>query len=74
MACAAIQACRHQLRHRPHRGAGTTCQRQNEWYWQCLDGGSAAPSSGKMLAMFDQCGGKGGNCAQYACVDGQYPG
>jgi hypothetical protein len=50
--------------------SGTSCQRQNQWYYQCLPGGSG----GATLNVWDQCGGKGGNCAGFACVDGPYPG
>jgi hypothetical protein len=50
--------------------AGTSCQHQNQWYYQCLPGGG----SGSTLNVWEQCGGKGGNCAAYTCVDGQYPG
>ncbi len=31
-------------------------------------------SAGATLNLWDQCGGKGGNCASYQCVDGLYPG
>ncbi len=50
--------------------AGTSCQRQNQWYHQCLPGGG----SGATLNVWDQCGGKGGNCNGYTCVDGPFPG
>jgi hypothetical protein len=42
----------------------------DEWYYQCLPAGQGFGT----LDVWDQCGGKGGNCAQYACVDGLYPG
>jgi hypothetical protein len=39
-------------------------------YHQCLPGGG----SGGSLNVWDQCGGKGGNCAGFSCVDAPYPG
>ena len=59
--------------------AGTSCQRQNQWYSQCLPGSGGSWSgsgsgSASTLNLWDQCGGKGGNCASYTCVDGAYPG
>ncbi len=59
-----------------------SCQKQNNWYYQCLPGsGSAAggptastPAVGD-LKLWDQCGGEGGACKQVGtCVDGPYPG
>jgi hypothetical protein len=60
--------------------SGTYCSRINQWYRQCVPGSGtgAAPggggSGGGTLNMWDQCGGKGGNCASYQCVDAIYPG
>jgi hypothetical protein len=61
--------------------AGASCQKQSNWYYQCLPTSSAAggptastPAVGD-LKLWDQCGGEGGNCKQAgACVDGPYPG
>jgi hypothetical protein len=58
--------------------AGSTCNRVNEWYWQCQPSASL-PSSGLggsgqgTLELWAQCGGKGGNCASSSCADGPYP-
>ncbi len=61
--------------------AHSTCGRHNEWYWQCMPGSgtpaadcSPAPSTGGSLKLHDQCGGLGGNCHLYTCLDGAYPG
>jgi hypothetical protein len=45
-------------------------------YFQCLpgSGGWSGSGSGSTLNLWDQCGGKGGNCAQFTCIDGLYPG
>jgi hypothetical protein len=52
-------------------------------YYQCLPGGGGGPAAGgsgssggagSTLRVWDQCGGKGGNCAQYTCLDGLWPG
>jgi hypothetical protein len=47
-------------------------------YFQCLPGSGgwsgSGSGSGSTLNLWDQCGGKGGNCAQYTCVDAIYPG
>ncbi len=62
--------------------AGASCQRQSQWYHQCLPGsgsgagwgGSGSGSAGSTLGLWDQCGGKGGDCARFTCEDGAYPG
>jgi hypothetical protein len=50
----------------------------NPQYFQCLPGSGGwsgtGSASGSTLNLWDQCGGKGGNCAQYTCIDGLYPG
>jgi hypothetical protein len=47
-------------------------------YFQCLPGSggwsSSGSGSGSTLNLWDQCGGKGGNCNSYTCVDSLYPG
>jgi hypothetical protein len=77
---------------------GNSCQRQNQWYHQCLPGsggsggggggswsgggggsswsggGGGGGGSGSTLNLWDQCGGKGGNCGSFTCVDGVFPG
>jgi hypothetical protein len=50
--------------------AGTACQRHSDWYHQCMPQASA----GSSLSVWDQCGGKGGNCGGFSCADQQYPG
>jgi hypothetical protein len=65
----AAKADRHLAAGRPPLPAGTSCQRQNQWYYQCLPGGG---SSGT-LKVWEQCGGKGGNCNSYGCVDAPFP-
>jgi hypothetical protein len=35
---------------------------------------AAAATASAQLRLWDQCGGEGGNCASFACVDGLYPG
>ena len=67
--------------------SGASCQRQNQWYHQCLpgsnggnggnggsggSGGNGGPST--TLNIWEQCGGKGGNCNTFACIDSLYPG
>jgi hypothetical protein len=37
-------------------------------------GGSSTGSGGGGLKIWDQCGGMGGNCNSYGCVDGPYSG
>ncbi len=66
--------------------AGSSCLKQSNWYYQCLptEGYTCIPTAGNTpgapaggaqytLKMWDQCGGMGGNCAGYQCVDGAYP-
>eukprot|EP00775_Hariotina_reticulata_P009093 gene9093-9263_t len=53
--------------------SGTTCKRQNEWYWQCLE--PVKPQPKKVIYKYGQCGGKGGNCADYKnCHDSVFDG
>jgi hypothetical protein len=75
-ASAALAACA-EARLSPCTRAGSGCQRQNQWYFQCLPGnggGWVGNGMGSTLNLWDQCGGKGGNCAQYTCADSLYPG
>ncbi len=58
MPCGAGQSC----------SAGNTCQRVNQWHWQCAPSGA-----GVVLGAWDQCGGLGGSCASYFCTDGPFP-
>lgn len=66
--------------------SGTTCKRHSEWYYQCMpssDSGNSGNSgqesntntkpSTTQLNKWSQCGGKGGNCKEFSCVDAQYP-
>jgi hypothetical protein len=44
-------------------------------YHQCLPGsGSGSGTAAGALALWAQCGGKGGDCSRYTCLDGIYPG
>jgi hypothetical protein len=60
--------------------AGASCQKQNNWYYQCLPAtaataATASPASAGNPKLYDQCGGEGGNCKQAgACVNGPFPG
>jgi hypothetical protein len=66
---------------------GSSCLKQSNWYFQCLPtegytciptdgaapGGSGGSGSQFTLNWWDQCGGLGGNCNKYTCVDGAFP-
>lgn len=56
---------------------GWSCQRQNAWYWQCLEG-SVTPPVVTDIPLYGQCGGKGGVCGNTvgaSCAnDAQWPG
>lgn len=59
---------------------GTSCRRQNEYYWQVLpdNEGSQAPLATRnglqTLPLWAQCGGTGGSCgAEYPCTDSPWP-
>ncbi len=57
-------------------GPGAMAVRHNEWHWQCEPVGSQpqAPTS-RQLGWGEQCGGKGGDCANKGqCVDAQWQG
>ncbi len=55
--------------------AGSACEKQSNFYYQCLPTSSAFPTAGGALRLYDQCGGEGGSCKQAgACVDAPYPG
>ena len=51
--------------------AGDSCQRWNEGYFQCVP----YPVQDASLRIWDQCGGRGGDCGKYqSCADAPYPG
>jgi hypothetical protein len=54
------------------------CVRESEYYWQCRPGsnsGSGQKESGSgLIAKWQQCGGKGGECSTASCLDGVFPG
>jgi hypothetical protein len=68
--------------------ARSSCLKQSKFYYQCLptDGYTCIPASGDTgdappggtgapqltLGWWDQCGGLGGDCAQYGCQDGLF--
>ena len=69
-----MTACRYQCQ------AGDSCRRVNEYYYQCTpnsanDSGNVGSGSSGVpsLGIWEQCGGKGGNCGSYTCADGPYP-
>jgi hypothetical protein len=46
--------------------------------WQCQPASSLpwpgqGPADGYSLGLWGQCGGRGGNCASFSCVDGPFP-
>jgi hypothetical protein len=71
-------------------GSGSTCSFVNEWYWQCVptSGGAdnsnhrssasasstVSVSSNDSLGLWDQCGGMGGSCEAFGCVDAPFAG
>jgi hypothetical protein len=63
------------------------CEKQNEWYWQCMPTGNAnkpnedakkwsEPSklAADEIGRFQQCGGSSGKCDAYGCMDCAHPG
>ena len=70
--------CNTQRRHQC--AAGHSCRRLNEWYYQCTPDSSQGSGTGDgsptaTLAIWQQCGGAGGDCGSYGtCSDSPYPG
>jgi hypothetical protein len=61
--------------------AGSACTYVNDHYWQCRpysDGDTireitgATAADGSAPGMWGQCGGMGGGCQPYGCVDGPF--
>jgi hypothetical protein len=73
----------------PQCPAGSACVRQSEWFHQCVPGAQPPPAGGPAtgsptspagpaaagVALWDQCGGRGGSCASHGtCTDAPLPG
>jgi hypothetical protein len=66
----------------------SSCLKQSQWYYQCLptEGYTCIPTAGNYtpgapitpgkpqftFRLWDQCGGMGGNCANFQCTDAAY--
>lgn len=52
---------------------GFACTRLHEWYWQCTPSATPPTPGITTIATWGQCGGQGGECGTYQCIDAVFP-